>query len=205
VQRAARQLGYQPYGLARSLRKRRSMVVGIVMPSLRYAYYAGTLELLQSLLAREGYTLLLSTANHDPQAELDGVRALMAQGVDGVILFGRPLHDESAPLLARRGVPHLRCWSALPGEPSVAFDHGAAMADVVDHLVAWGTAAGAGDPVRGAGRPPARPADGRARSAGAARPGAAATRPSSTMAGWTRRPAAPPGARCASAACAPPR
>lgn len=138
VQRAARQLGYQPYGLARSLRRRRSMAIGIVMPSLRYAYYAGTLELLQSLLAREGYTLLLISANHDAQAELDGVRALMAQGVDGVILFGRPLHDESAPLLARRGVPHLRCWSAPPGEPSVAFDHAAAMAGVVDHLVGLG-------------------------------------------------------------------
>lgn len=138
VQRAAAQLGYQPYGLARSLRKRRSMVVGIVMPSLRYAYYAGTLELLQGLLAREGYTVLLSTANHDPQAELDGVRALMAQGVDFVVLFGRPLHDQSAPLLALRGVPHLRCWSALPDEPSVAFDHGSAMADVAHHLVALG-------------------------------------------------------------------
>lgn len=138
VQRAAQQLGYQPYGLARSLRRRRSMVVGIVMPSLRYAYYAGTLERLQSLLAMAGYTVLLISANHQAQAELDGVRALMAQGVDGVVLFGRPLHDESAPLLARRGVPHLRCWSALDGEPSVAFDHGAAMADLVQHLVALG-------------------------------------------------------------------
>lgn len=138
VQRAAKQLGYQPYGLARSLRSRRSMVVGIVMPSLRYAYYAGTLELLQSLLAREGYTLLLSSSNHDPQIELEGVRAMMSQGVDGVILFGRPLNDESAPLLAQRGVPHIRCWAALPNEASVAFDHSAAMADVVEHLVALG-------------------------------------------------------------------
>ncbi len=138
VRRAAQQLGYQPYGLARSLRRRRSMVVGIVMPSLRYAYYAGTLELLQSLLAAAGYTLLLSSSNHDAAAELEGVRAMMAQGVDGVVLFGRPLNDESALLLARRNVPHLRCWSALPDEPSVAFDHGAAMADVVAHLVGLG-------------------------------------------------------------------
>lgn len=138
VQRAAQQLGYQPYGLARSLRRRRSMVVGIVMPSLRYAYYAGTLERLQSLLAQGGYTVLLISANHQAQAELDGVRALMAQGVDAVVLFGRPLHDESAPLLASRGVPHLRCWSALPDEASVAFDHEAAIADVMQHLVALG-------------------------------------------------------------------
>jgi LacI family transcriptional regulator len=114
------------------------MVIGVVMPSLRYAYFAGTLELLQSLLAREGYTLLLSSSNNDPQVELDGVRAMMAQGVDGIILFGRPLNDESAPLLARRGIPHLRCWAALQSERSVAFDHGAAMSDVVDHLIGLG-------------------------------------------------------------------
>ena len=138
VQQAAQQLSYQPYGLARSLRRRRSMVVGIVLPSLDYGYYAGTLAQLQGLLAKEGYTLLMCSANRDAQAELEGVRALMAQGVDGVVLFGRPLHDDSAPLLARRGVPQLRCWSALPDEPSVAFDHGAALADLVDHLVALG-------------------------------------------------------------------
>jgi LacI family transcriptional regulator len=127
VQRAAQQLGYQPYGLARSLRRRRSMVVGIVMPSLRYAYYAGTLERLQALLAQAGYTVLLISANHDAQAELDGVRALMAQGVDGVVLFGRPLHDESAALLlpaavcrtcaaGQRWTASLR-WPSTTGQP----------------------------------------------------------------------------------------
>lgn len=138
VQVAAGQLGYQPYGLARSLRRRRSMVIGVVMPSLHYAYFAGTLELLQTRLAKEGYTLLLSSSNYDPQQELDGVKAMMGQGVDGVILFGRPLNDESAPLLSRRGVPHLRCWAALPSERSVAFDHGAAMAEVAEHLISLG-------------------------------------------------------------------
>ena len=138
IQIAANQLGYQPYGLARSLRSRRSMVIGIVMPSLRYSFYAGTLEFLQSLLAREGYTLVLCSANNDPQLELEGVKAMMAQGVDGVILFGRPLNDESTPLLTRRGLPFLRCWSALPQEPSVAFDHGLAMKSVVEHLVSLG-------------------------------------------------------------------
>lgn len=138
VRVAANQLGYQPYGLARSLRSRRSMVIGVVMPSLRYSYYAGTLELLQSLLAREGYTLLLCSANNDPALELEGVKAMMAQGVDGVILFGRPLNDESALLLTRRGLPFLRCWSALPQEPSVAFEHGLAMAGVVEHLIELG-------------------------------------------------------------------
>lgn len=138
VQVAAGQLGYQPYGLARSLRRRRSMVIGVVMPSLHYAYFAGTLELVQKHLAKEGYTLLLSSSNYNPEQELDGVKAMMGQGVDGVILFGRPLNDESTPLLARRGVPHLRCWAALPSERSVAFDHGAAMGDVVEHLVSLG-------------------------------------------------------------------
>ena len=63
---------------------------------------------------------------------------MMAQGVDGVILFDRPLKDESPPLLSRRGLPFLRCWSALPQEPSVAFDHGLAMRGVVEYLIELG-------------------------------------------------------------------
>ena len=95
------------------------MVVGIVMPSLRYAYFAGTLELLQGLLAREGYTVLLSTANHDPQAELDGVRALMAQGVDFVVLFAAPAArpERRAAGLARRAAPALLVGAARLSRP----------------------------------------------------------------------------------------
>jgi len=138
VKQAAAQLGYQPYGLARSLRRRRSMVVGMVIPSLSNTYFAGTVELVQSLLAREGYALLLSSSNYQPDIEFDAIRAMAAQGVDGVILLGRSLHPESIGILFSREIPYLRCWAANPDEAAVAFDHEQAMADVVTRLLELG-------------------------------------------------------------------
>jgi LacI family transcriptional regulator len=138
VREAARRLDYLPYGVARSLRRRRSMVVGMVIPSLSNTYFAGTVDRVQALLAQHGYTMLLASSNYDPKAELDSVRAMVAQGVDGLVMLGRPVSPESSALLERLGVPHLRCWVATPGEASVGFDHDRAMHQVARHLVALG-------------------------------------------------------------------
>lgn len=138
VREAARKLDYLPYGLARSLRRRRAMVIGMVIPSLTNVYFAGTVERIQSLVARRGYTMLLASSSHDPETEINAVKAMIGQGVDGMILFGRLQNPESAAALRRAGVPYLRSWVAAPGEPYVAFDHDRAMRKVARHLLALG-------------------------------------------------------------------
>ena len=138
VRAAAAKLAYQPYGLARSLRRRRSMVVGVLIPSLSNTYFAGTVDLLQALLARQGYTTLLACSNYDPDTERDALRAMVAQGVDAVVAVGRAVGAAGPQVLEGAGVPHLRCWSSAPDEPSIGFDHGAAMAGVASHLLAQG-------------------------------------------------------------------
>ena len=105
VTRAADELNYLPDGLARSLRSKRSMVIGAIMPSLRHAYFATTVEGLQSEIARNGYTLLLGIAGFDMRAELESVRSMIRQGVDGFILVGRQHDPALLPLLEDRGKP----------------------------------------------------------------------------------------------------
>lgn len=135
---AAHELNYVPDGLARSLRRNRSMVVGAVMPSLRHAYFATTLEGVQSELARNGYTLLLGTASFDLGTELEVVRAMARQGVDGFVLVGRQHDPELLPLLRAREKPFILTWCYDATLPSVGFDHGVAIQPAVDHLVDLG-------------------------------------------------------------------
>src|SRR5574337_830830 len=65
VRAAAVELRYLPDGLARSLRSNRSKVIGAVMPALRHAYFASTVEGLQLAIAKQGYTLVLATSEFD--------------------------------------------------------------------------------------------------------------------------------------------
>lgn len=138
VNAAAEKLQYFPDGLARSLRSKRSMVVGAIMPSLRHAYFATTVEGLQTAIAKQGYTLLLATSNFDPQTELAAARSMIRQGVDGIILVGTQHHPSLLPLLTDRAKPFMITWTYDQELPSVGFDHRRASQALASHLLDLG-------------------------------------------------------------------
>ncbi|KAA0073855.1 substrate-binding domain-containing protein [Tardiphaga sp. P9-11] len=138
VTEAATQLNYTPDGLARSLRRNRSMVIGAVMPALRHAYFASTVEGLQSEIAKRGYTLLLAISDFDEATELAAVRSMIRQGVDGFVLVGMRHDAALLPLLRDLGKPFVITWSYNETVASVGFDHRKAIQPVVNHLLDLG-------------------------------------------------------------------
>lgn len=138
VTEAATQLNYTPDGLARSLRRNRSMVIGAVMPALRHAYFASTVEGLQSEIAKRGYTLLLAISDFDEATELAAVRSMIRQGVDGFVLVGMRHDAALLPLLRDLGKPFVITWTYNETVASVGFDHRNAIQPVVNHLLDLG-------------------------------------------------------------------
>ena len=138
VRDAAARLEYRPQGVARSLRSRRSLLIGVLIPSLRNTYFAQTVERVQALLAERGYTVLIASSRYDPAAEMAAVKAMAAQGVDALLLVGRPLDAMSRPTATRLGLPSLRAWAWLEEPPCIGFDHDAALRVVTQHLLSLG-------------------------------------------------------------------
>lgn len=138
VRQAAARLEYRPHGVARSLRSRRSLIIGVLIPSLQNTYFAETVERVQALLAERGYTVVIASSHYDPEAEHAAVRAMTRQGVDAVLLVGRPLDDRTRGLLQQFGIPGLRCWVWMDEPPCVGFDHDAALRQVAVHLLSLG-------------------------------------------------------------------
>lgn len=135
---AASRLNYIPDGLARSLRKNRSMVIGAVMPALRHAYFASTVEGLQAEIAKHGYTLLLAVSDFSETTELAAVRSMIRQGVDGFVLVGLQHDPALLPLLRELKKPFLITWSYDQTIASVGFDHRKAIQPAIDHLLDLG-------------------------------------------------------------------
>lgn len=138
VRDAAARLEYRPQGVARSLRSRRSLLIGVVIPSLRNTYFAETVERVQALLADRGYTVLIASSRYDPAAELAAVKAMAAQAVDALLLVGRPLDSTSRLTATRLRLPTLRAWAWLDEPPCIGFDHDAALRTMTQHLLALG-------------------------------------------------------------------
>lgn len=140
VDAAIESLGYVPNGLAQSLRRQRSRVIGLCVPLSSNAYFAALLEAFETIAAAQGYELMQVLSRHDSAVELRRVRALIARQVDGLIVV--PCADSHATFdaIATSGVPAVMVDRAAADErfDYVTMDDRRAMAEATQALLRAG-------------------------------------------------------------------
>ena len=129
VLEAAKLFNYRPNLLARSLSKRESRTVGVIVPECSDGYFTRVMRGLEGALLKAGY--LYFTASHLGREDLirEYPSALVQRGVDGLIFVNTPVHEHP-------GVP-LVCIShkcALPDTTSILVDQRSGMDAGVQHL-----------------------------------------------------------------------
>jgi LacI family transcriptional regulator len=130
---AAEELNYRPNVLARSLRRGRSMIVGVMVPEVSEGYATAVLAgVEQGLLQAEYFYFLIS---HHHRAELieRSQRMMVDRAVDGMIAVDTPLLQH----------PHLpmvtvSCPDEHEGITNIVLNHRRAAELAVDHLVGLG-------------------------------------------------------------------
>lgn len=82
---AARELGYQPNLLARSLRTERSRTIGVIADDLLSPFTPPILRGIQDFLKTVGYLALIVNSDWDPAIEREAMRTLLSRAVEGII------------------------------------------------------------------------------------------------------------------------
>jgi len=137
---AVRKLGYTPNNAARALRSRRTRMIGAVLPTLEHAIYARLANALESHLATDGYSLIVTTSGFNVRRELEQTQLMIERGAEGVVLVGdaheRALYD----FLALRNVPYINTYVYTPNSvhPCVGFDNKRAAKQVTEYLLSLG-------------------------------------------------------------------
>lgn len=138
----AERLGYIPNRLASGLASAKSMVVGVVVPTIANPIHGVITQGVADMLEPAGYRLLLGNSHFSKRNELELVRTFLGHKVDGILLTGRDHMDECIELLARSGTPMVEMFDYNPDPFDVSvgssnFDAGAALAQ---YLIARGRA-----------------------------------------------------------------
>jgi DNA-binding LacI/PurR family transcriptional regulator len=138
VMRAARELGYTPNAIARSLITRRSNLAGVLISNLTNLYYPEALSELSQRFSQHGVRLLLFTLPHERDVD-QVLDQLWGYRVDGVIAAAR-LSVAQVALFEQRHVPLVFFNRYLKGRPvnAVCCDQAAAATIIVSRLVAAG-------------------------------------------------------------------
>jgi DNA-binding LacI/PurR family transcriptional regulator len=129
IRAAARKFQYEPSFLARSLRNRRTMTIGILVPVLADGYHAEVMSGIGDRLLEEKYFYFI--AHHKHRADLieEYPRLLMSRGAEGIITIDTNLaHTLPLPVVAIAGHRRIR------GVTNIFLDHQRAAELVLRHL-----------------------------------------------------------------------
>jgi LacI family transcriptional regulator len=140
VLQVVERLGYRPNTLARGLVTQKSFTLGLVVPDIANPFFSEVARGAEDAARQDGYSLLLCNAMENPRREMEALRTLDAQSVDGILLCSSRLSDEDlAMMIARLPAVVLvnRVWSG-PDLRSVWIDDEAGAALAVQHLLAGG-------------------------------------------------------------------
>ncbi len=86
VRETADGLGYRVNGMARALKTRRSLSIGMVVPDITNPFFPPTVRGAEDVLDRAGYSLLLSSTDNDLGKARRQVAAMLESQVDGLLL-----------------------------------------------------------------------------------------------------------------------
>lgn len=129
VREAARKFNYQPSLLARSLRKKRTFTVGVLVPELNDGYHTMVMSGIGDHLMQEGYFYFSAHHRHKPDLIEEYPRLLLGRGAEGLVLIDTALqHELTVPAVAIAG------HRTIKGVTNVVLDHRRAAELILRHL-----------------------------------------------------------------------
>lgn len=87
LRRVCERLSYTPNGLARSLVKRRTQTIGIIMPDIMSPFYSELMVKASDAAHKRGYQVLLCNSFRELRAERDYLKLLAEHQVEGILIF----------------------------------------------------------------------------------------------------------------------
>jgi len=140
VLEAAAALGYRPNAVARSLVRRRTNLLGIVISDLHNPFYAEVVDGIDAEAGKHQYRTIISTVDHRALAERRALDTLLELRVDGLILASPMLELDDVVTAASRELPIVLVArrSGRARTDSIRNDDSSGASLVVEHLAGLG-------------------------------------------------------------------
>ena len=86
VKNTAKKLNYFPNPIARSLKNKRSNVIGVIVPEIKHDFFSSAISGIEEVAYHSGYIILVCQSNESYEREVVNTNALMQQRVAGLIV-----------------------------------------------------------------------------------------------------------------------
>ncbi len=136
---AVERLGYRPSALARSLRLRRTLTLGMLVPDITNPFFPPVIKGAEDAAQARGYNLILCNTEDLPEREATYLAVLRERQVDGLLIASSRMSDRVITALRRDGFPFVLVnRSARGAELAVTVDNRAGAGAAIAHLASLG-------------------------------------------------------------------
>jgi LacI family transcriptional regulator len=140
VQAVMAELNYQPDAVARSLRRRKTLTVGLIVPSTEIPFFAAVAHSIEQAALQAGYSVILCNSHWQLPQELHYLDNLLARRVDGLVCISAEMTaDQIAPVI-EEGTPVVFFERSMEGVAldSVGINNALGAQMAIQHLLELG-------------------------------------------------------------------
>jgi LacI family transcriptional regulator len=136
----ARELNYKPHPIARSLSRKQTDTIGVILPELVDEFFMDIIQGIEEIAHRNNRFIMISTSHSQRDMLQTSLEFMNSGRVDGVILMAPSLQKEISEFytVSKRPVVFLNCCPALQGIISFSIDNFQGSYSVVQHLIDHG-------------------------------------------------------------------
>lgn len=107
VLKRMQELNYQPNLAARALITGRTWTIGLVVPDLLHPFFAQVAKAVSNAIRGQGYSLIITSSEEDPELERQEIEQLLARRVDVILIASAQGTLESFRTIEDRKIPYI--------------------------------------------------------------------------------------------------
>lgn len=138
VLKIIKETGYVPSENAKSLRTKKTKVIGVILPKISTETSSRLVNGIDDVLAKQGYQILLTITNLEAEKEIEFLRLLKGRHVDGIILSATNVNQSLVEEINQLNIPFVTVGQYIPGLVNVLFDDYHATKEMVQYLIQKG-------------------------------------------------------------------
>lgn len=85
VLKTARELGYFPNHIAKSLAVAKTQTIGVVVPEITHSFFPDAIRGIEEIIYQAGYNIMLTHSAEDANREVSAIETLVSRRVDGIL------------------------------------------------------------------------------------------------------------------------
>lgn len=130
--------GYVPSKHAKSLRTKKTNVIGVILPRLSTDTSNRMVNAINDHLALNGYQFILANTNLSEEKEIENIKLLRSRQVDGMILLATNISEKLIQTIEQLPIPLVALGQDLPGISVILNDDYHAARDMTTLLIEKG-------------------------------------------------------------------